>query len=242
MNKTEIDLYKDSIGKVQYIQHVGSCKTIVNSARVSFGQDNDKGLTKRDEKLIRYLIKHKHVSTLEHNMLTVKVVVPMFVARQHMRHRSWNFNEISRRYTDVNIQFYEPDKFRTQHESNRQASNAEELINPAVGTAHLDLASYMKANGLVKRHHRHCLKLFTNLVEAGVCREQARGVLPQNLYTEYYATCSLRSLLHFIEARTHEGAQWEITKVAEAMLELAEDLWPEVIVAWKENKQNESKA
>ena len=74
MNKTEIDLYKDSIGKVQYIQHVGSCKTIVNSARVSFGQDNDKGLTKRDEKLIRYLIKHKHVSTLEHNMLTVIVL------------------------------------------------------------------------------------------------------------------------------------------------------------------------
>ena len=74
------------------------------------------------------------------------------------------------------------------------------------------------------------------MLSAGACREQARGVLPQNLYTEYYGTCNLSNLLKFVDLRIHEGAQWEIQKVAEALLELTTDLWPTAVNAYRESK------
>jgi len=77
------------------------------------------------------------------------------------------------------------------------------------------------------------VQMYENLMEAGVCREQARMILPQNLYTEYYGTVNLSNLLKFIDLRTHEGAQWEIQKVAEACLEIATDLWPETVTAYR---------
>jgi thymidylate synthase (FAD) len=160
-------------------------------------------------------------------------VVPLFIRSQHHRHRTWSYNEISRRYTDVDLRFYEPKNFRTQHESNRQASN-NELANPLINSSGVhggETASY-----LVKKHHLKSLKLFNTLLSAGVCREQARGVLPQNLYTEYYGTCNLSNLLKFVDLRIHEGAQWEIQKVAEALLELTTDLWPTAVNAYRESK------
>ena len=172
-NKT-IDLYGDGIGKVEYVSHMGDDLTIVNSARVSFGVQKDE-LDDKDEKLINYLVKHRHTSTFEHNVITFRFKVPLYIRSQHHRHRTWSYNEISRRYTDVDMEFYEPKSFRTQHKSNRQASNAEELINPRIGPP---------ADWVVKEHHRKSLRLYEDLIEAGVCREQARGVLPQNLYTE----------------------------------------------------------
>ncbi len=228
-----IDLYNDSIGKVEYVEHMGSDLTIVNSARVSFGKQKEE-LDGKDEKLINYLIQHKHTSTLEHNVITFRFCVPLFVRSQHHRHRTWSYNEISRRYTDVNIQFYEPSEFRTQHKSNRQASNQEDLVDPVV-FAYEDGGS-ITAAGLVRGHHQRSLELYNNLLDSGVCREQARGVLPQNLYTEYYGTCNLNNLMKFIGLRTHEGAQWEIQQVALACLEIAQDLWPTTIAAYREIK------
>ena len=93
-----------------------------------------------------------------------------------MRHRTWSYNEISRRYTDVDMKFYVPQGFRTQHESNRQASK-DVLIDPIIQN---DLPSFTTTS-LVKNHHRDSLRLFERLLSEGVCREQARGVLPQNL-------------------------------------------------------------
>ena len=223
----KIDLYEDGIGAVEYVSHMGTDLTVVNSARVSFGKQKGE-LDERDEKLIKYLIRHKHTSTLEHNLVTFRFCVPLFVRSQHHRHRTWSYNEISRRYTNVDIRFYEPVAFRTQHKSNRQASNAEELINPK---PHF---SDVGASSLVKAHHGRCLHLFNGLIDAGVCREQARGVLPQNMYTEYYGTVNLSNLLKFIDLRTHEGAQWEIQKLAEACLEIATDLWPVTVNAYRE--------
>jgi len=240
-----IDIYGDGIGRVDYVNHMGDDLTVVNSARVSFGVEKDE-LDGRDKKLINYLIKHRHTSTLEHNLITFRFCVPLYVRSQHHRHRTWSYNEISRRYTDVNIKFYEPKEFRTQHESNRQASNAEELIDPKIEIPALvdnmglrityaeDLAS-----GAIKNHHKMSLKLFDQLIEAGVCREQARGVLPQNLYTEYYGTSNLSNLLKFIDLRTHEGAQWEIQKVAEACLEIATDLFPVTVGAYRSIRNEE---
>ena len=155
----------------------------------------------------------------------------MFVRSQHHRHRTWSYNEISRRYTDVNLQFYEPQQFRTQHESNRQASNSEELINPVIVW---DGETCAEA---VRSHNAKSLNFFNKLIESGVCREQARGVLPQSLYTEYYGTVNLSNLLKFVDLRMHEGAQWEIQKVAEACLEIATDLFPETVGAYRKIKE-----
>ena len=230
-----IDLYGDGKGYVEYVEHMGTDLSVVNSARVSFGKHKEE-LDDRDKKLITYLVKHRHTSTLEHNLVTFRFCVPLYVRSQHHRHRTWSYNEISRRYTDVDIKFYEPVAFRTQHESNRQASNAEELINPEIeldGFSMYAMQSLL-ADDAVLFHNRCSLELFDKLIEAGVCREQARGVLPQNMYTEYYGTVNLNNLLKFIELRTHDGAQWEIQKLAEACLEIATDLWPVTVKAYRD--------
>ena len=223
-----IELFDDKIGAVEYVDHMGSDLTVVNSARVSFGV-NKQDLDDRDKKLINYLIKHKHTSTLEHNVITFKFTVPLFIRSQHHRHRTWAYNEISRRYTDVDMKFYSPLQFRTQHESNRQASS-DNLIDPALDSA------VTSASTAVSAHNRSSLYLYNSLIKAGVCREQARGVLPQNLYTEYYGTVNLNNLLKFVDLRIHPGAQWEIQQVAKACLKIAKELYPTTVESFQKRR------
>ena len=228
-----INLNGDGIGKVQYIDHMGSDLTIVNSARVSFGVEKEE-LDARDKKLVNYLVKHRHTSTFEHNVVTFKFVVPLFVRSQHMRHRTWSYNEISRRYTDKDLAFYCPSTFRTQHKSNRQSSN-EDKINPTLTPRVFD--TYVDASDAVLRFKDCALDLYDNMLEKGICKEQARMILPQNMYTEYYGTVNLNNLLKFIGLRTHEGAQKEIQDVAVACLDIAKGLWPEAVNAYICNTQ-----
>jgi len=225
-----IYIYDDGIGKVEYVEHMGSDLSIVNSARVSFGKHKEE-LDDKDKKLIKYLIKHRHTSTLEHCLVTFRLKVPLFIRSQHHRHRTWSYNEISRRYTEENLEFYEPKTFRTQHKSNRQASNVDEL-DPIMGYFEDGGPNY--ASSVIRSHHRNSVSLYNSLMDKGVCREQARGVLPQNLYTEYYASVNLNNLIKFIELRTHDGAQWEIQQVARACLSIAENLWPVAISSYRE--------
>ena len=231
MNKT-IYLYDDNIGRVDYVQHMGSDLTVVNSARVSFGVEKQ-SLDNRDLKLINYLIKHKHTSTLEHCSVTFRFTVPLFVRSQHHRHRTWSYNEISRRYTSKDLEFYLPNEFRGQHKSNRQASNLDELIDPVIIPDLHDTGYGITASRLLKRATDNCISIYNQMLKTGVCREQARMILPQNLYTEYYGTVNLNNLLKFIDLRTHEGAQWEIQKVAEACLEIATELWPASVNSYR---------
>jgi thymidylate synthase (FAD) len=235
-----ISLYGDGIGRVDYVSHMGSDLTVVNSARVSFGNQKTE-LDKRDRKLIRYLIAHKHTSTLEHCVVTYKFTVPLYIRSQHHRHRTWSYNEISRRYTDKDLQFYCPREFRTQHKSNRQASNIEEMIDPLLWHeegSQIVKAFHPPASETYREHCLHSLRLFEELVNKGVCREQARGVLPQTLYTEYYGTVNLGNLLKFVSLRMHEGAQHEIQKVAEACLEIASDLFPVTVKSYRASVNN----
>jgi thymidylate synthase (FAD) len=228
----QIDLYGDGIGKVELVQSMGTDLTIVNSARVSFGKEKE-ALDDRDEKLIKYLVKHRHTSTFEHNLVTFRFKVPLFIRSQHHRHRTWSYNEISRRYTSFDLEFYEPSMFRVQHTSNRQASS-DTLTCPLITVK--DSPSPQPADKLLREHHEKSLDLYERMLEAGVCREQARGLLPQNLYTEYYGTVNLSNLLKFIDLRIHEGAQWEIHRVAEACLDIATELWPIAVRSYRENK------
>ena len=235
MDKYEksIEIYNDGIGRVDYISHMGSDLTVVNSARVSFGVEKHR-LDQRDRKLIKYLINHKHTSTLEHCAVTFKFTVPLFVRSQHHRHRTWSYNEISRRYTDKDLQFYTPESFRTQHESNRQASDADSLIDPVIIPDLHDTGFGVTASSVLKRQTQEALKTYRILIREGVCREQARMILPQNLYTEYYGTTNLNNLLKFIDLRTHMGAQWEIQKAAEACFQIAMELFPVTVSSYRD--------
>ena len=229
-----IYLYGDGIGRCDFLQSWGDDLMLVNSARASFGVEKEE-LDEKDKNLINFLVEHKHTSTMEHNGITFRCVVPLFVRSQHHRHRTWSYNEISRRYTDINIEFYEPQSFRTQHKSNRQASNENDLINPEVSNEICQKLVCTSAAEAVENHHKLSLKLFDDLLEKGVCREQARGVLPQNLYTTYYASANLSNIMKFIALRDKPDAQWEIQVLARAMMEFTQREFPYAAEAMKDH-------
>ena len=225
----KIDLFNDKIGSVEYISHMGTDLSVVNAARVSFGTEKET-VDEKDIKLINYLMKHNHSSPFEHCVMTFKFTVPLFIRSQHHRHRTWAYNEISRRYTSVDMKFYSPNKFRTQHESNRQASN-DSLIDPTLNSSYLQ-SGYETASQAVNLHNTRSMHLYNAMINSGVCREQARGVLPQNLYTEYFGTVNLHNLLKFVSLRIHSGAQWEIQQVAKACLKIAKNHFPHSVRAY----------
>ena len=185
----------DGQGWIGLIDHLGTEATIVNVARVSFGKIKTE-MDDKDVKLLQYLIEHKHTSPLEHMVFTFSVHCPLFIRGQWHRHRTWSYNEISRRYTEINMEFYTPGKLRRQAETNRQASFADETFEDE------------SLRKMIAEHNQKSFELYENLLESGVCREQARGVLPQNMMVTFWGTVDLSNLLHFLELRDSEHAQW----------------------------------
>lgn len=221
--ENHIKVLDNDFGWVGLLNHMGDETTIVNSARISF-QNMKNEFDERDEKLLHYLIKNKHTTPLEHVVFTFMVHCPLYVRSQWHRHRTWSFNEVSGRYTSENITFYIPNEFRKQSTSNRQAStdeiveNNQELID---NTREVCLQSY---------------HWYLKLLEMGVCREQARGILPQCMMTTFWATVDLHNLLHFIELREDNHAQKEIQCYATAMKKLIQPIVPHVIKAFDEGR------
>ena len=171
---------------------------------------------------MRYLLEHHHTSPLEHVTFTFIVHCPLFVRAQWQRHRTWSYNEISRRYTDVDVTFYVPPQVREQASSNRQASMEPRSIDQEA------------CRTLIREHNRTAFALYEQLLDKGVCREQARGVLPQNLMTTFWASVDLHNLIGFLELRDSEHAQWEIRGYAAAIKELVVPLLPKLaaILKW----------
>jgi thymidylate synthase (FAD) len=166
--------------------------------------------------LLEYLIENRHTSPLEHMVFTFSIHCPLFVRGQWHRHRTWSYNEISRRYTEIDLEFYTPSKLRQQAETNRQAS----IDSPNFEDAAL--------REKISNHNKESFELYNSLLEAGVCREQARGVLPQNMMVTFWGTVDLSNLLHFLELRDSEHAQWEIREYAIAIKELIKPIIPNV--------------
>jgi thymidylate synthase (FAD) len=213
-----IDPLNDGISAVQLIRISGSDVDVVNAARVSYGKFTDV-LTPRDEKLIGFLMKHHHTSPFEHNQLSFRVKCPTFVMRQWIRHRMNSYNEISYRYVKAPLEFYVPSEWRYQDTQNRQGS---------VGSFE-DQAlkeQYLQALEVAKNTYEH-------LLEKGVAREIARGLLPVCTYTEFIFTCNLHSLINFLKLRLDAGAQWEIRVFAQALLKLALPHFPVSLGHWK---------
>lgn len=212
----------DGQGWVGLIDTLGSETTIVNAARVSFGKIKSE-MDDRDVGLLNYLIENRHTSPLEHIVFTFSIHCPLFIRGQWHRHRTWSYNEISRRYTEIDMQFYTPTKLRRQAETNRQASVEDPDFDDA------------KLVELIRKQNEDSLKLYENLLAAGVCREQARGVLPQNMMVTFWGTVDLNNLLHFLELRDSDHAQWEIREYAKAIKKLIKPIVPHV-AAYYESK------
>ncbi len=197
-------------------------QAIVQAARVSYGAGTKK--VNEDRGLIRYLLRHRHTTPFEMVEFKFHVRMPIFVARQWIRHRTANVNEYSARYSIVPDRFYRPsrDDIRQQSKSNRQGRD--ELIDDATADAFLKYLD--KAEAL----HGE----YMQLTEQGLAREIARIGLPQSVYTEWYWKIDLHNLLRFLSLRIDEHAQKEIRDFARAMLALIEPMCPWTVEAWRD--------
>ena len=230
------DPLNDGISAVTYVSRSGDDLMAVNAARVSLaGYDDwtpEGDLPGRSKKLLRYLLRHGHWSPFDQPWLTLRIKAPIFVRTQVFRHSSLKFNEVSARYTEAKEAWYVPARgqYRQQAGSNRQASEASDGRIPHPHAEQL----YAEACQLAYENYLHLLKL-------GVAREQARGVLPQSMYTEFIVSGTLRSWLHFLQARLHPGAQFETQQFAQAICEIVGEFFPETLAAFEEIEAEETK-
>lgn len=201
--------------KVEYVNHMGDDLTVVNSARVSFGKTKEK-IDSGDIKLINYLAKHQHFTPFEHCSLSVLIKCPLFIRSQIHRHRTFSYNEISRRYTSENLEFYVPETYRKQHDKSKQCS-ADDFDSKE--------SKYLKEQ--TENIHNLSLAMYNDMIDKGVAREMARGILPQNLMTEFWMTGNLRNWIQFLGLRVDSHAQKEVQDVAQPILDIIKDKFPE---------------
>lgn len=210
------------LGSMELLDVMGDDLSIVNAARVSYAGES-KEFDPKDKKLIKYLAKHKHWTPFEQNSLKFRVKCPIYIARQWMKHRCWVFNEISARYTIFDNTIYQPEDFRKQATKNKQASDADEgEINQE------------EAAKIYQESTQAAIDAYNKLLEMGVCREQARGVLPVGSHTEFITTVNLRNFMHWYYLRAPKDAQWEIQQYAHAALELVKQRFPVAIECFEE--------
>jgi len=213
-----------------YIDHMGTDLSVVNSARVSFGKKSDfmprvhngeaKVLQPKDAKLIKYLAKHKHLSPFGHAFASFHVKAPVFVARQLVKHKFLRWNEISRRYVDHEPEFYQPTEWRGRSLDKKQGSAGVTYPDP-------DILSF---------YEHTTLRSYNELLEHGVCPEQARMVLPQSMMTEWYWSGSLDAFSDMCNLRCKPDTQAETAEVAWDIDRMMIKLFP---VSWKALRENQ---
>ena len=199
---------------------------IVQSARVSYGEGTKH--VSEDRGLVRYLMRHHHSTPFEMVEFKFHIAMPIFIARQWIRHRTANVNEYSARYSIMPDRFYRPsiDNVRKQSKSNRQGG--EGPIDAGTAEEFLQLLENAEAN----------YQKYIELTEKGVAREIARAVLPVSVYTEWYWKCDLHNIFHFLSLRMDPHAQIEIQDYAKAMYELIKPIVPVACEAFEDYRLN----
>lgn len=205
--------------EVTYVDHMGSDLSVVNAARVSFGKKSDwlprvhngeaKVLSAKDCRLIAYLARHNHKSPFNHAFATFHVKAPVFVARQLQKHEYMPWNEISRRYVDVEPEFYTPPFWRGRSADKKQGSEGQ-----------------VKSNFGIEYYHEKAWQAYDQLLNEGVAPEQARMVLPQSMMTEWYWSGTVFSFAKMCSLRCKDDTQAETRVVADAIDEEMERLYP----------------
>ena len=206
-------------GFVRLVDYMGGDQRITDSARVSY-QGGTKQV-REDSQLIRYLLRHKHTTPFEKVRFEFHVKLPIFVARQWMRHRMGTFNELSARYSVMPDEFYYPDQYRTQSTTNKQGSGG--VLEPPENAVQ---------HTLVKELCEDAYFRYQQMLKAGVTREQARMVLPVNIYTQFYWTVDLWNLMHFMKLRSDSHAQWEIQEYSRRLEMCVEAVCPNAYAAF----------
>lgn len=196
---------------------------IVQAARVSYADGTSQ--VRNNEGLIRYLLRHWHTTPFEMAVFKFHIKMPIFVARQHMRHRTASVNEMSARYSVVPSEYYEPDAYRGQSSVNKQSSE---------GVIKLDES--LQTN--VVQNKASAFDLYQQLLDSGCSRELARCHLPQSTYTEFYWQMNLHNLMHYLHLRMEAGAQQEIRDYANAIYKLVEPLAPLTMKAFMDFRVN----
>ena len=208
---------------VKFIDRMGSDLSVVNAARVSFSKKSEliweedenaptmfrQVLSDNDKKLIKYLAKHNHWSPFGHASMQFHIKAPVFVARQLVKHQvGLVWNEVSRRYVDDEVEFYEPTEWRLAAENKKQGSSDETVPFSVTPT------------------HEWCRQTYKNLLNAGVAPEMARMILPQSMYTEWYWSGTLYAFARVCNLRCKPDAQKETQMIADQIDVLAKELFP----------------
>lgn len=230
--------------EVALVHHIGDDLDVANAARVSFDKQSeweyvnatavdeqyrpipahsDKQLSAKDVKLINYLAKHKHHSPFNHSFLSFRIKAPIFVARQLVKHKFMPWNEVSRRYVDSEPEFYYPTAWRKKAENVKQGSSEDKV--------ELRFNNLIDAEGddLLITPYEHCqdgLQMYKDLLSQGVCPEQARMVLPQNMMTEWRWSGTLGAFLDMLVLRLDPHTQKETRDVAELIAVEVKKLFP----------------
>ncbi len=215
-------------GFVRLVDYMGGDQRIVQSARVSYGKGTK--TVRQDRGLINYLLKHQHTSPFEQVILTFHCKMPIFVARQWVRHRTARINEISGRYSVMEKEFYLPpkDQIRFQNEDNRQGRSQEEI--PA--------ELQQKVLDLLLQANEKTYKDYEHLLDDNIARELARINLPLSLYTQWYWQIDLHNLFHFLKLRLDYHAQWEIQEYGKVIAEMTKAVAPMAYEAFEKHIVN----
>lgn len=210
--------------EVKFIDKMGSDLSVVNAARVSFDKvselSDDGSLKSGDERLIAFLARENHWTPFGHASLSFHIKAPIFVARQLVKHTvGLVWNEVSRRYVDTSPEFYVPTRWRRRNEDKKQGSHEDQFVD----------LSYSEEQAL---HNimQSSQELYENFLDISICAEQARMLLPQNMYTEWYWSGSLHAFARVCNLRCKKDTQKETRDVANQIDDIAKEHFP---VSWK---------
>ncbi len=216
-------------GIVRLVDSLGDDLSVVRAARVSYDAEwrtgNDAG---KDAKLIDYLLRNKHTSPFEMVEFVFEVKAPIFVFRQWHRHRTWSFNEVSARYSELPAEFYTPElkNIGVQSKDNKQVRDIHVGEN-------LDGIKALRSK--MFNQNVESFEIYKDLLAGGMPRELARSVLPVGTYSHMFAKVDLHNLMHFLKLRLHSHAQYEIMVYASAILSIIEPIVPVTIKAFKKH-------
>lgn len=218
-------------GFIRLVDKMGDDAAIVQAARVSYGTGTK--TVNEDEGLIRYLMRHHHTTPFEMCEVKFHCKMPIFVARQWVRHRTANINEYSARYSVLEREFYVPEEGQIALQS---ATNKQGRGEP------LDLYRARRAASVFDREWQRSYNVYMDLLgtdeKPGVARELARTVLPTNIYTQWYWKCDLHNIFRFLKLRMDSHAQYEIRVYAEAMAKIIQELFPIAYRAFEDYQLN----
>tara|TARA_Y100000817_G_scaffold137097_1_gene107485 strand:- start:845 stop:1534 length:690 start_codon:yes stop_codon:yes gene_type:complete len=209
--------------EVKLVDCMGSDLTVVNAARVSFNKHVEQ-FTDGDERLIKFLAEHNHWTPFGHCSLQFRIKAPIFVARQLVKHQvGLTWNEVSRRYIQTEPELFRPESWRANPENKKQGSSETEEVLWL-------LINELSVDDEVERIGNKCVSLYNQLIDAGVCAEQARMVLPQSLMTEWYWTGSLYAFARVCNLRCAKDTQRETREIADLISFSLKEKFP---VSWK---------